>query len=441
MDIVALPPRCGLCSGPLEKIVMVGPNHPDSLRSRDTFVARQKRWRGEGRQPTAGEHEALELGRQRLRRLMAAMLTEHHSNHHHGLGVCHENSYDPRLVSRSELNWLLDFHFVGINERCPIHPKLFFMSRIKSTVSMVEIVHPYPTAGPVIIPGNNLVIYFYNIPPYSRRPLNRDHPAPVFPMHSACWNILHRAAFGDNRNASFSLPILYYTMHKLKEANKLRLPYGELIGGPEQCHWSCVPGEEYCVKSPEAVIAPDRILPARLTLTPRRLESNEQFITDLTRKIRTDPFDTLPCELTDLILAFVPGKDLPALLSASGTLYARTASTGWWRRRIVTDMPWYWELQAYLDATRNSAGEADYKRMYLHLERETTVTYGMTGPFMSLANRRRIWGTCQALLGEYEKTVGEMGVDGDGDGDKQERVFGLVKWDLQNAGNQGRIEE
>jgi hypothetical protein len=57
-------------------------------------------------------------------------------------------------------------------------------------------------------------------------------------------------------------------------------------------------------------------------------------------------------------------------------------------------MPWLNLLWPLLDEEQPEA-EPDYKRLYLWLDRVTIPKYGMDSPFLSLANRRRIWGGCE----------------------------------------------
>jgi hypothetical protein len=57
-------------------------------------------------------------------------------------------------------------------------------------------------------------------------------------------------------------------------------------------------------------------------------------------------------------------------------------------------MPWLNLLWPLLGGEEQQSVEPDYKRLYLWLDRVTTPNYGMDGPFLSLANRRRIRGVC-----------------------------------------------
>lgn len=65
----------------------------------------------------------------------------------------------------------------------------------------------------------------------------------------------------------------------------------------------------------------------------------------------------------------------------------------------------------------------DYKGLFLFLDAATQPRKGITGPWMALANRRRIWGVCGQLVDAYmealEQEIAVRGVmsDDEGNGD------------------------
>lgn len=116
-----------------------------------------------------------------------------------------------------------------------------------------------------------------------------------------------------------------------------------------------------------------------------------------------DPFSRLPNEVLHMIFQYLPGKSLLTLTAASWPVFVSTHNNQFWKLFISWDMPWVWELNKILGDTQPT--DLDYKSLYLWLDTVTTPKYGMAGTFMGLANRRRIWGACQQLVGHYFKRL------------------------------------
>lgn len=62
-------------------------------------------------------------------------------------------------------------------------------------------------------------------------------------------------------------------------------------------------------------------------------------------------------------------------------------------------MPWFWELHKLVE--EDNVPDLDYKNLYLWLNKATMPVYGMRGPFLGIANRRRIWCACAQLAEKY----------------------------------------
>lgn len=121
---------------------------------------------------------------------------------------------------------------------------------------------------------------------------------------------------------------------------------------------------------------------------------------DLSSKVQNGPFKLLPQEISDMILDYLPGQSLMALLGASWTMHARTRYPEFWKRRLHREMRWIWELREFLEWREDST--IDYKRLYIYLDEVTRPRYGMR-MWLALANRRRIWGACEVLAERYHR--------------------------------------
>ena len=71
------------------------------------------------------------------------------------------------------------------------------------------------------------------------------------------------------------------------------------------------------------------------------------------------------------------------------------------RKHLV---PFFWEMLPLIDQS-DLLPDFDYKTLFLWLDKVTTPEYGIAGPFMHVANRRRIWGVCEQLAPAYERGI------------------------------------
>lgn len=66
--------------------------------------------------------------------------------------------------------------------------------------------------------------------------------------------------------------------------------------------------------------------------------------------------------------------------------------------------PWFWEVNDLLSNT-TFPETFNFKGAFLWLDDITTPRFGMDGPMMGIANRRRIWQVCQQLTPQYLEKV------------------------------------
>lgn len=131
--------------------------------------------------------------------------------------------------------------------------------------------------------------------------------------------------------------------------------------------------------------------------------SESQTPLDLGNKVIKDPFRNTPYDVTYLILQYLSGDSIMALSRASWTILTRTRNSSFWKKRLSEDMVWFWELQQYLKSSQHRV--RNYKALYLWLDKRTQPLYGLTGAFMGIANRRRIWRPCAELAQRYYRKL------------------------------------
>jgi hypothetical protein len=154
-----------------------------------------------------------------------------------------------------------------------------------------------------------------------------------------------------------------------------------------------------------------------MELSCRNLERPPTLF-NLGSKVRKDAFMNLPHDIVDLLCENLPSAGVLALRQASWHVFESTWDSSFWRRMIRRELlPWFWELEVLLK-TCLSPERNDAKDLYLWLDKVTTPMLGLGGPFMSIANRRRIWQVCDQIKKLYMERL----LQEDEPGDKTDEV-------------------
>jgi hypothetical protein len=134
--------------------------------------------------------------------------------------------------------------------------------------------------------------------------------------------------------------------------------------------------------------------------------SIQESTVELGGHLQGDPFYKLPYLVLDDIFRCLRGTDILSLIRVSASANMATRRGQFWKRLIKSDMPWLWELTPELlnEARKENL---NYKGLYLWLEKSTRPVFGITGPFMGIANRRRIWNTCHDIYKVYSQKLGK----------------------------------
>jgi hypothetical protein len=129
--------------------------------------------------------------------------------------------------------------------------------------------------------------------------------------------------------------------------------------------------------------------------------------TDLSSKVRSDPFTTLSYDILHLLLTRVATPDIISLAAASHHINLQIQSPSFWKSMLRTRiiLPWFPELEDLCTTTLFPSPELDFKKLFLWLYHVTNPHFGMQGPFVRIANRRRIWNAVQGLVTPYFEQV------------------------------------
>ncbi|KAL4985264.1 hypothetical protein BDW68DRAFT_165459 [Aspergillus falconensis] len=376
---------CAICSCSLN-CYELGSSNPDALKRRRARVARRVFWRSKGLKyyyDTDDEDKDPDVREERLRCMQAAdgslgqASGVGDSDEDGEAGGCFDEesmeesySYDPGLLCEEDSAWLRQTGGLGIYLDHPQGPRYFITSVDYDDCDLATIRNIDSDPD---LPEDGRECYCYYV---------YDTNEPVcFPFHWSCFQLLSRAINPGPVVKELDKRVLYNVMFKIKQYSSLELPCGDIHGRDQD--WVCIPGEEYTVMDP---LASSAFQPSAL-IKHCPLEVNPP---QLTNKIVTDPFSTLPTELMFMILSHLSGPSLFALRQASIAVRAQTQSQSFWQRRIHEDMPWLWELSS--QDTRSF----DFRKAYLYLDEKTRPRYGMNDRnWLALANRRRIWRACE----------------------------------------------
>jgi hypothetical protein len=225
---------------------------------------------------------------------------------------------------------------------------------------------------------------------------------PAFPMHDACYKLLTRCLATKERS-KIDKDVLHAVMlqNKRELAKSLSLDYGQL-DGPEQ-FWECYAGDEWTAADPATKLGIEEVVKSML---PAKLfEQPSASSLDLAEKVRRDPLAVLPYDVLHSIFAQLPMKDTMSLIKASWHVFDSTRDPTFWKLMIrLHIIPFFWELDDMLRDTMFPSS-FDWRGTFQWLNEITKGSYGMEGPLMSIANRRRIWDVCQQIAPMYHEKL------------------------------------
>lgn len=144
-------------------------------------------------------------------------------------------------------------------------------------------------------------------------------------------------------------------------------------------------------------------------------ESKRTYISSFrARKTITDPFQELSNELIHHVTDYLESKEVFQLRQASMVVSEATSGSNFWIPRIQKDMAWLWvPHDLFRDTGKSTNGKdeptIDWMKVYMMFDRVTASPFGMSGAYMGLANRRRIWSTCEQLKSLYLSHVAKSG--------------------------------
>lgn len=165
--------------------------------------------------------------------------------------------------------------------------------------------------------------------------------------------------------------------------------------------WATEPGTEFIV------VHPTISLKKTTALIRERWMKSTQVVSpsNRVRRVGADSFQKLPLELLLKTCNMLGPQSLYQLALASPTVDALLGDKPFWKQYLSIHMPWSYELLSILDDESQTFQNADFKSLVGWVDQESTPRLWLRGPFMSIANRRRIWHVCEQLKSVYSGHV------------------------------------
>lgn len=144
-------------------------------------------------------------------------------------------------------------------------------------------------------------------------------------------------------------------------------------------------------------LRPDISRTIQAMLSPQMF-AQPSCLPDLSPKVHNDPFTTLPYDIIVMVTPYLSVQDIFSLLQASLPINKLTNSPNFWQWMIrVHILTWFPEIEDLFTSSEALGNDPDFKRVFLWLFSVTKPEFGMKGPFIGIANRRRIWNAIQPL--------------------------------------------
>jgi hypothetical protein len=139
---------------------------------------------------------------------------------------------------------------------------------------------------------------------------------------------------------------------------------------------------------------------------PAKLFADSPASPDLSHKVRNDPLSILPYDVVFEITKHLRIDEVLKLTQASWHVFNLTRqSTFWTQMTYMHILPWFCE---WADMLKSITLPTSFnpKNTFFWLDHVTKVKFGMEGPLMGIANRRRIWEVCDQLAVNYNRICG-----------------------------------
>ncbi|EKG10186.1 F-box domain-containing protein [Macrophomina phaseolina MS6] len=305
----------------------------------------------------------------------------------------HPNYVDPKfrgfeaeILNKEDVRWTRDVHVLGFNQQASAIDKAYIVELARYVDwRCVRVVVPGDDPNfPIGSEDGDLQCY---------QGIDATQP-PRFPIHPPCFQLLTKALTGQEDAACLDKDIVYQIIADLSDGPVFVPDLN--FGDPAPPHPEHGENRDYNLGDELTLVTPGRnsaftiLLRNTVSTDDFALPAPAEFPPDIASRIRSDIFKKLPYDITHQIMLMLPSETAVALCNASFSVHSSFGSSNrtFWRAAIH-----------HYDET------TDYKGLFLWLEKYTKPRKGLEGPFMGIANRRRIWGVCEQYAALYAPRV------------------------------------
>ncbi|KAF5720972.1 hypothetical protein FMUND_3875 [Fusarium mundagurra] len=240
---------------------------------------------------------------------------------------------------------------------------------------------------------------------------NKKGPERVIPFHWECYKTLALYLTGKSDTTRIRKGALYRALDRfsvvrnfqqregLIEYRCLSLDYGD-ANEAQKDYWECIPGQEYTVFGPQCELQlKDDIA---TYISGPEFEKPAQCHYEVKRE--SNPLTALPETVIFGISEFLDNDSLINLFCASsGTYSSLTNNDSFWKRRIITHLPYFFELHEYLKEQSQSLENRDFRKIFLWADAASKPRPSVIRAMFPVANRRRIWNVCEQIGEVYNQ--------------------------------------
>ncbi|KAH7228434.1 uncharacterized protein BKA55DRAFT_583647 [Fusarium redolens] len=304
------------------------------------------------------------------------------------------STYDPDVVCDADVEWLDQVHLLGYNTSVTTRSKFYVsgLAIIGRGVDMASETQTDPSFAGVDV--RTLRVY-----------RNKKGPERVIPFHWQCYKTLALYLTGTSDTTRIRKGALYRALDRfsvvrrvqqqasVSEYRCLSLDYGD-VSKAQKDYWECIPGQEYTVFSPQCQAQLKRDIVA--FISSPRFEKPRQYRHEANRE--SNPLTTLPETVIFGVSEFLDNRSLINLFCASLETFSSLRDNGsFWKRRIITHLPFFFELHDYLKEQSQGLENRDFRKIFLWADAASKPQSGVTRLMFPVANRRRIWKVCEQI--------------------------------------------
>ncbi|CZR43986.1 uncharacterized protein FPRO_13794 [Fusarium proliferatum ET1] len=297
------------------------------------------------------------------------------------------STYDPDVVSDADVGWLDQVHFLGYNPLATTSSKFYVSDPaiIGRGIEMATETRTDPAFAGVEV--RTLRVY-----------RNKKGPERVIPFHWECYKTLALYLTGTSDTTRIRKGALYRVLERFLVVRDFQR---------QADYWECIPGQEYTVFSPQCQVQLKGDMAAYIS--GPEFEKPSQY--HCKSKANSNPLTLLPETVISGVSEFLDNESLINLFCASLETYSSLRDSGsFWKRRIITHLPYFLELHEYLKEHSQNLEDRDFRKIFLWADAASKPQFGVTRLMFPVANRRRIWKVCEQIEELYNQEPRQKGI-------------------------------